>query len=123
MFFLLKYFFYFCMTIMWTKDDFICNCTPFFAVFFCAEHNFRWSHIQTFIENRSGVLKLVGMPILLAREILMSANVIFSKKFTTAVVIFSKKSLPNFQKKNNYSKELGLIINISSVVIFLKILW
>ena len=43
-------------------------------------------------DNIAGVLKLVGAPILLAREILKSANVIFYKKFTTAVVFFFEKN-------------------------------
>ena len=47
----------------------------------------------------SGVLKLVGAPILLAREILKSANVIFYKKihYRGSVFFFEEKSLPNFQ--------------------------
>ena len=54
-----------------------------------------------YIGVKAGVLKLVGAPILLAREILKSANVIFYKKFTTAVVFFLKKITTKFSIKDS----------------------
>ena len=51
-------------------------------------------------EASAGVLNLARTPKLLAGEFLKLAGEVFSKKITTAVVIFSEKSVRNFPKNS-----------------------
>ena len=52
------------------------------------------------LRTTAGVLNLARTPKLLAGEFLKLAGEVFSKKITTAVVIFLEKSLRNFPKKS-----------------------
>ena len=93
--------------------------------------NKRFANFQGIITQTvscAGVLNLARTPKLLAGEFLKLAGEVFSKKITTAVVIFFGKITTKFSKKfttavNNIQNIIMLKNFIFSVVIFLKILF